>query len=128
MVSSGDAQKRRAWKARLARYRSSGLSVAGFCKQESVSTNSFYYWAKQLRTAAAQAASRADRACRLRGVRTTPTTDGNARGATVRFRWNAGVEVLVPADCLEAIRCLAKCLAEVGDRRDEAFQEVVVKA
>jgi hypothetical protein len=45
----------------------------------------------------------------------------------VRFCWNAGVEVWVPADCLEAIRCLAECLAKTGGRRAEAFQEVVVK-
>jgi hypothetical protein len=48
------------------------------------------------------------------------------RVALVRFRGNSGVEVLVPADCLETIRCLAKCL--VGNRHGEAFQEVVVKA
>jgi hypothetical protein len=37
--------------------------------------------------------------------------------------------VLVPAGCLEAIRCLAECLAEAGDGcRGAAFQEVVVKA
>ena len=48
--------------------------------------------------------------------------------ATVRFRWSNGVEVLVPVECLEAIRCLASCLVEVGDRHGEAFQEVVVKA
>ena len=46
----------------------------------------------------------------------------------VRFRWRSGTEVVVPADCLEAIRCLAECLAEAGDYRGEAFQEVVVKA
>ena len=58
MVSSGDAQKRRAWEARLARYRASGLSVARFCEQERVSTNTFYYWAKRLRTAPAAGADR----------------------------------------------------------------------
>jgi hypothetical protein len=59
----------------------------------------------------------------------TAAADGNARGATVRFRWRGGVEILVPAGCLEAIRCLAECLAEAGDGcRGEGFQEVVVKA
>jgi hypothetical protein len=126
MASAGDAEKRRAWEARLARYRSSELSVVRFCEQERVSTHTFYYWAKRL--GAASASSRGNRAVPPRRASALPTTDGDLRGATVRFRWNAGVEVLVPADCLEAIRCLAKCLAEVGDLRGEAFQEVVVKA
>jgi hypothetical protein len=46
----------------------------------------------------------------------------------VRIRWKSGVEVTVRAGCLEAIRCLAKCLAEAGDYRGKAFLEVVVKA
>jgi transposase-like protein len=128
MVSSGDAQKRRAWKARFARYRSSGLSVAGFCKQEGVSTNTFYYWAKRLRTASAPASSRTDRAFPPRNAAEMPSPDSNTRGAMVRFHGTTGVEVSVPADCLEAIRCLAECLAKAGDHRSEAFQEVVVKA
>jgi hypothetical protein len=45
----------------------------------------------------------------------------------VRFYGTTGVEVLVPADCLEAIRCLGECLARAGEHRSEAFQEVVVK-
>ena len=126
MTSSGDIQKRRAWKSRFARYHASGLSVARFCEQERVSTHTFYYWVKRLKTASAP--SWGSRALPARCVSAPPTSDGNTRGATVRFRWNADVQVLVPADCLEAIRCLAKCLAEVGGRRGEAFQEVVLKA
>jgi hypothetical protein len=38
------------------------------------------------------------------------------------------MEVVVPADCLETIRCLAECLAEAGGHRGKTFQEVVVKA
>ena len=128
MVSSGDAQKGQAWKARFARYRSSGLSVAAFCQLERVSTNTFYYWAKRLRTASAPALPRAGRGFPPRDASATPTTDSNTRGAMVRFRWKTGVEVSVPADYLEVIRCLAECLAKAGDRRSEAFREVVVKA
>jgi hypothetical protein len=128
MASLGDVRKRRTWVARFARYRSSGSSVARFCKQERVSPNTFYYWAKRLKTALAPAPSWADRAVPPRQASRTSTTDSSVREAMVRFRWNTGVEVLVPADCLETIRCLAQCLAEVGDRHGEAFQEVVVKA
>ncbi len=126
MASLGDAQKREAWRARFARYRRSGLSVARFCEHERVSTHTFYYWAKRLKTASAP--SRVDRAVPPRRVSAPPATAANAPGATVCFRWHADVEVLVPADCLEAIRCLAQCLVEIGDRHGEAFQEVIVKA
>ena len=127
MVSSGDAQKRRAWEARFARYRASGLSVARFCGQERVSVNTFYYWAKRLGTASAMASLRADRTIPPRHASATAPADSNTRKPVVRFRWKTGTEVRVPADCLEAIRCLAECLATSGGHRSEVFQEVVVK-
>jgi hypothetical protein len=46
--------------------------------------------------------------------------------ALVRFRWKTGVEALVPADCLDALRCLAECLQQARVERSDAFQEVVV--
>ena len=54
--------------------------------------------------------------------------DSNSQAAMVRFRWKTGAEVLVPANCLSAIRCLAECAMSFGDCRGEEFQEVVVKA
>lgn len=127
MVSSGDAQKRRAWETRFARYRASGLSVARFCGQERVSVNTFYYWAKRLRAGSARASSRADRTISPRRASATTAAGSNARKPVVRFCWKTGPEVRVPADCLEAIRCLAECLARSGEHPGEAFQEVVVK-
>jgi hypothetical protein len=46
---------RQLWAERLARFPDSGLSVAAFCSAEGVSTNSFFYWKRRLRTAAAPA-------------------------------------------------------------------------
>ena len=124
MASLGDVQKRQAWAARYARYQASGLPVARFCKQERVSANTFYYWAKRLRTPPPSPV----RAVPPRQAAAKPTADGSTRRAVVRFRWESGTEVVVPADCLETIRCLAEYLAEAGGRRSKAFQEVVVKA
>ncbi len=124
MAGSRDAEKRRAWETRLARYHASELSVSRFCEQEGVSPNTFYYWAKCLRAASGRKSPRAAPASRP----TLSTTDRSVSGAVVRFRWKTGVEVSVPADCLDAIRCLAESLAKAGDGRREAFQEVVVKA
>jgi hypothetical protein len=123
MANAGGADKRRVWEARFGRYRASGLSVTRFCKQERVAANTFYYWAKRLR--AASAPSWSVPVVPSRQAATKPAA-GSTREAVVRFRWKSGTEVVVPADCLETIRCLAECLAEAGGR--EAFQEVVVKA
>ena len=127
MVQAGSIQKQRAWEARFARHRRSGLSVARFCEQEHVSTHSFYYWAKRSRTAAAESRSSSSLAAPPRLVPAAATTSCGAQGAVVRFRGKTGIEVSVPADCLEAIRCLAKCLAEECGQQAGAFQEVVVK-
>ena len=128
MASSGNVQRQQAWVARLARYRSSGLSVARFCEQERVAANTFYYWAKRLRPHSAPSPSRAGQVIPQRHASATPRTGDDMREAMVCFRWQSGMEVLVPADCLAVIRCLAECLAKTGDYRGEAFQEVVVKA
>jgi hypothetical protein len=36
------------WVRRLARFRATGLSVAGFCRREGVSVAAFYQWRKKL--------------------------------------------------------------------------------
>lgn len=119
MVSSGNAEKRRAWQVRFARYRSSGLSVAQFCEQERVSPKAFYYWANQLKTSKTGVSS---------SLSAARNVDSNGQAATVRFRWTDGAEVLVPAECLGVIRCLVECIMSLGDCHGEGFQEVVVKA
>ena len=126
MASRQDVQKRRVWEARLERFRTSGLTVARFCAQEGVSANTFYYWARRVagasssvRTFASQRAGGAERGRLLRA-------GGNGPAALVRFQLQAAVEVSVPADCLDAIRCLAECLAQGPAERSAAFQEVVV--
>ncbi len=128
MVQAGNIQKQRTWKARLARHRRSGLSVTRFCEQERVSTHSFYYWAKRFRATAAESRSSGSLAAPSRSVLAVATTSRDPQGAVVRFRLKTGIEISVPADCLEAVRCLAKCLAEGYGRHAGAFQEVVVKA
>ena len=125
MANTADADKRQKWALRFERYRASGLAVRSFCKQERVSPNTFYYWAKRLRTAAAP--SRGVWAGSRPHAGAKPAADSMAREAVVRFRWKSGTEAVVPADCLETIRCLGECLAEGDGRRRDAFQEVVVK-
>ena len=126
-----DVQKRRQWEQRLERHRASGLTVGRFCADERVSVNTFYYWAKRLggpsrksRIAPAAQASEGRRPPVRQAAASDLVVPENA--AVVRFRLNAAVEVSVPADCLEVIRCLANCVQHSQLERNAAFHEVVV--
>ncbi len=122
-----DGQKRRQWEERFKRYRSGGLTVARFCANECVSVNTFYYWAKRigLRSTRARSAQRDGASKRhLEPVRHTHVSAANT--ALVHFRLGAAVEVSVPANCLDAIRCLTHCIQHSLAERSDAFHEVVV--
>ena len=140
MASRENEQKRSEWAERLTRHRASGLTVARFCAQERVSVNTFYYWSRRVGAgAASNAAQRAQvttfpkvvaseaRALGKRGSQ--PRIESatiSERNGEVRFVIDAAVEVAVPAECLDAIRCLVECLAQRSIQRDAAFHEIVV--
>ena len=126
MASRMDVQKRRAWEGRLGRYQASGLTVTRFCEQERVSVHTFYYWAKRIGSISGK-----------KSAKHVATAVGSANSksnmAWVHFHWSAAMEVLVPADCLDAIRCLAECFKHAPIERGvtehtDAFQEVVVRS
>jgi hypothetical protein len=131
MVSRQDVEKRRAWEVRFGRFRASGLTIARFCEQEHVSVHTFYYWAKRVGTKSVRPSSsgtgKASRRSRL-SLKPASTTGGTSNAALVRFSWNAGVEVSVPADCLSVIRCLVECLQHTLAERPDAFRELVVRS
>jgi hypothetical protein len=121
MASRRDVDKQREWSQRLARQRVSGLTVARFCARERVSVHTFYYWSKRVgrgSTATELHCEPADHA---------HVADGTAPSGLVRFRFNAAVEISVPADCLDAIRCLAQCVQHSQAECSGAFQEVVAR-
>ena len=105
--------------------------MARFCKQERVSANTFYYWAKRVGSSLARPesleAGNGPRRSRP-SVKRAATAGGISNAALVRFSWNAEVEVSVPADCLDAIRCLAECLQRTRAEHADAFQELVVRS
>ena len=131
MTRRQDIEKRRPWEQRVARQRASRMSVQRFCGQERVSVNTFYYWAKRLRTPSGPrrlaAAAKSRPGLAPERVRPAPAREEVVQ-AVVRFRLNAAVEVSVPADCLEVIRCLANCVQHSPAERSAAFQELVVAA
>jgi hypothetical protein len=131
MASRQDVRKRRAWEVRFGRFRASGLTVARFCEQERVSTHSFYYWARRVRSASLRTSSSTSDSASRQGrqsVKHAPRAARIANAALVRFCCPAAVEVSVPADCLDAIRCLAECLQHARVERAGTFQEVVVSS
>lgn len=126
-----DIQKRREWEQRFERYRAGGLTVGRFCANERVSVNTFYYWAKRIGSRPSR--SRTDQPDKTsEGVpqrvrQAAPLDLATATNeAVVRFRLSSAVEVSVPANCLEVIRCLALCVQPAPAERGTAFQEVVV--
>ena len=48
MARRSDSAKVAQWRACVARFPESGLTVAGFCEQEGVSAPSFYQWKRKL--------------------------------------------------------------------------------
>jgi hypothetical protein len=107
MVGRQDVEKRRAWEVQFERFRASGFSVARYCEQERVSANMIFYWAKRVGSPSARprmsgAGMAPRRSCP--SVKPPATAGEMANAALVRFSLNGGVEVLVPADCLDVNR------------------------
>jgi hypothetical protein len=103
-----------------------------------VSVNTFYYWSRRVGSVATSNAAQRARptnssAAIVAGVRAlgehgpqAELATSGARGGEVRFRFDAAVEVSVPAECLDAIRCLVECVGRRRVERDAAFREIVV--
>jgi hypothetical protein len=134
-----DVEKRREWEDRFERFRARGLTVARFCASESVSEHTFYYWAKRIgrrsttarltavRMTTATPTARDGTSERMHGpVRRRRVSVATANRPLVHFRLNAGIEVAVPADCLDVIRCLVNSVQSSQAKRADAFHEVVV--
>ena len=124
-----DVQKQRQWEERFGRYRSGGMTVARFCAKERVSPHTFYYWARRVgsqrvRPGSAQAGQTPEGLPQR--ARRAAAMDLAAAAGVVRFRLNAAVEVWVPADCLEVIRCLAHCIQGSSVEQADGFQEVII--
>lgn len=106
MAQRRSRSKRAEWRKRLGRYRRSGLTVAGFCEREGVSTAAFYAWRKRL------------------GHRKTAGKDGRPAFEPVRLtlagkpmaiHLPGGVRVEVPMENLEVVRAVVgEVLAGAG--------------
>ena len=133
MTRRFDMRKRREWEERFARYRSGGLTVSRFCGKERVSANTFYYWAKRVGSQLGEPRTGRPSQAAEGMLKRLPRASAVDRGAAassgvVRFRLSGAVEVSVPANCLEAIRCLVQSVQRSSTERPDLFPEVVVAA
>lgn len=85
-----DGAKRDAWRRRLARFDSSGLTVVEFCRREQVSQARFYYWSKRI-----QEGDRSTTRGQLRIDSGTGVSTGVSTGAAQNEAGSDCVEVVV---------------------------------
>ena len=124
-----DSNKVALWSDRFKRFRESGLSMTRFCGNENVSMSAFTYWAKRL-DAIAQMTVRdpiaivdsrripSDTALRERAVETKPSFS---------IRIHDSIQISVPVDCLEAIRCVMQSIQDLQvSAPTDRFHRVVV--
>jgi hypothetical protein len=107
------AATREVWSERLARFRSSGLTVAQFCASEAVSVHSFYSWKRRLSDPACEPPSRQDQGGagdpRLLPVRLQTS------GALVELVLPSGAVLrLLPGCDLAWVRSLVRVLGDVS--------------
>lgn len=104
------AATRELWLDRLARFPSSGLTVAQFCAIEAVSLPSFYFWKRRLAAENQAATSQQPRADR--GPRLLPVTLQPAAPA-VELVLTTGAVLRLPQGCdLTWVRSLLAALGE----------------
>jgi len=117
MARSSDSRKAVAWRRRVRRFGRSGLTVARFCRQEGVSTASFYRWRNRL--ADQRPPTRGvDHASAFRAVRVTPAA------TPISIHLPGDVRVEVPLENLDAVRAVLAQLwppAAMLDSRSGAY-------
>jgi hypothetical protein len=144
-----DEQKRDGWEQRLARYRASGLTIAGFCRRESVAVHTFYYWAKRLAAlgpakSLRRPVEKPEMDCAGGALRREPSSGkqsvlghrrarpanatalGGSHVEMVHFNFQHGACLSIPANCLEAIRCVVQCVEQSVASQGTAFREVLL--
>ncbi len=109
MARSSDSPKGVAWRRRVRRYGCSGLTVVRFCKEEGVSTASFYRWRNRLAEQGLPTRNADARRTATTGVEQRPVFQPvRVRRAEtpISIQLPGGVRVEVPAENLDAVRAV----------------------
>lgn len=114
-MGRAESGKAAVWRARLRRFRASGMTVTRFCELEGVSAPSFYQWRRKLGPAAASTGAEPV----FQQVVVTP-----AVASGLRVRLASGAEIEVAAGNLDVIRAvvgeLARAECEFAAEEDAA--------
>jgi hypothetical protein len=96
MPSPAKAELRSVWSERLRRWKSSGLSIVEFCRQERISQPSFFHWRKRLKQEASTAVGKPQFVELLPPAWTEPVDVKISLpgGAVVHVPQNSSVEVI----------------------------------
>ena len=104
MARSSDSPKAVAWRRRVRRYGCSGLTVVRFCKEEGVSTASFYRWRNLLAERPIQSS---DQTPTFQAVRVTACKPAETGADTpVSIQLPGGMRVEVPTHNLDVVRAV----------------------
>jgi hypothetical protein len=121
MALSSDSPKAVAWRRRVRRYGSSGLTVVRFCEEEGVSTASFYRWRNRLAEQELPTRNADARRWATTGGEETPVFQPvRVRRAEtpISIQLPGGVRVEVPAENLDAVRAVLGELLRQDARLD----------
>ena len=114
---AGTLDRESQWRARLARWRKSGLSIRRFCFDESVSEPSFFSWRRRLLSDGNDGGREHQEASPVPRAMFVPmeVIDGGSsiEGASVEIRLPSGATLRLPSGIEEArVRTLLRVLRE----------------
>jgi hypothetical protein len=129
MARHFDEVKLDLWRARLAKFDASYLTVAEFCRGERVSLASYYYWSRRIRESGSSAVALARRPAKM-PIDKLPQQEVASGAIEVWLR--DGVRVLVPSGCTDALRLVMQAVCSAGEssrsgKQAPAFQQVLVE-
>ena len=106
MARSLSDRKAQEWRQRFLRFEKSRQSIAAFCREEGVSTPSFYLWRKRLGVAPAVPSDITPAPAGFRPVRFLPA-------ASLTAQLPGGTQLIVPMSDAEGLRAVIDAVARV---------------
>jgi hypothetical protein len=128
MARRFDGAKCDDWRARLAKFDSSDLTVAEFCRREQVSLASYYYWSRRIRESCSSTVASA-RPPSKEPVNKLPSKE--VTPAAIEIWLRDDVRVVVPASCTEALRLVLQSAFLMDEsshagKQSPAFHQVLL--
>ena len=110
MARSSDPRRLLDWQRRMVRFEKAQRSVASFCRDEGVSSASFYQWRKKLARRKPETEGAADAASRFAPVRLVAS-------ACVSVQLPGGTQLNIPTSDPQALQLVIETLAHVDADR-----------